>query len=55
METERGEITTVVKEMGLTHNDFYHELPHLLHGIPYRQSENTVTFKLNGKKIEKCQ
>jgi len=52
METERGQPTVVKKEMGITHKDFYAELPNLLEDIPYQQSEDTTRFKLHGKKIE---
>ena len=38
--------------MGITHKDFYNELPNLLDEIPYRHSEDTIKFKLNDKNIE---
>ena len=52
METEKGQFTTIEKEMGLTHRNFYGELPNLLVGIPYQQGNDTVTFQLNGKLVE---
>ena len=52
MKTERAQLTTVKKEMGITHKDFYAEFPHLLDDIPYHQSEGTIRFELNGKKIK---
>lgn len=52
METERGQLTTVEKEMGITHKAFYGELPNLLAGIPYAQGDDSVTFQLNGKHVE---
>ena len=44
--------TIVEKEMGITHKDFYGELPNLLDGIPYHQTEETIRFQVNGKTIE---
>ena len=52
MKTERAQLTTVKKEMGITHKDFYAEFPHLLVDIPYHQSEGTIRFELNGKHME---
>jgi hypothetical protein len=52
METQRGRPTVVKKEMGITHKDFYTELPTLLGTIPYQQIEDTVSFQLNGKSME---
>ena len=52
MKTEREQLTTVEKEMGITHKDFYSELPNLLNDIPYYQNEEIIKFQLNGKNIE---
>lgn len=52
MKTESEQLTTVEKEMGITHKDFYSELPNLLNDIPYHQSEEIIKFQLNGKNIE---
>ena len=46
------EPTIVKKEMGITHKDFYAELPNLLKDIPYQHNEGVVKFQLNGKKVE---
>ncbi len=45
-------VTTVEKEMGITHRDFYKDLPNLLNGIPYRQDSDTIKFRINNKAIE---
>ena len=52
MEPEREQPTDVKKEMGITHKDFYAELPALLDRIPYQQTEDTIRFQLNGKNME---
>jgi len=52
MDTEREQPTVVKKEMGITHKDFYAELPALLDKIPYQQTEDTISFQLNGKNME---
>ena len=52
MQTDREQVTTVVKEMGLTHQEFYGELPALLEGMAYQQSKNTITFRRNHKQAE---
>ena len=52
MEAGRKQPTVVKKEMGITHKDFYAEPPVLLNEIPYQQTENTIRFQLNGKRIE---
>ena len=52
MGTKSLPVTTVNKEMGITHSDFYAELPNLLDDIPYQQSEDTIRFEHNGKRIE---
>ena len=44
--------TIVKKEMGITHKDFYAELPNLLNDIPYQQSDGTISFQINSKKVE---
>jgi len=52
MATERAQPTVVKKEMGITHKDFYAELPALLDKIPYQQTKDTISFQLNGKNME---
>ena len=52
METDKEQLTIVKKEMGITHKDFYDELPNLLNDIPYRHIEDTIKFQLNHKNIE---
>jgi len=52
MATERAQPTVVKKEMGITHKDFYAELPALLDTIPYQQTKDTISFQLNGKNME---
>lgn len=52
MNVKGEQVTTVEKEMGITHKDFYENLPALLGDIPYCQSEDTITFQLNGKAIK---
>jgi hypothetical protein len=42
----------VVKEMGITHADFYGSLPGLLNDIPYQQNEDTIAFKFYDKDME---
>ncbi len=43
---------TINKEMGITHKDFYAELPTLLGGIPYQRHEDSISFELRGKRVE---
>lgn len=38
--------------MGITHKDFYGELPNLLNDIPYQQIKDTIKFQINRKNIE---
>ena len=52
MQTGQGQLTVVKKEMGITHKDFYAELPTLLDKIPYQQTDDTISCQLNGKKME---
>lgn len=52
MNAKREQLTTVKKEMGITHNEFYAELANLLDGVPYQQTDDTITFQVDGKKIE---
>jgi hypothetical protein len=52
METYKEQPTIVKKEMGITHGDFYGELPNLLDGIPYQRVDDTIKFQLHGKHIE---
>ncbi len=52
MGKDRGQPTIVRKEMGITHEDFYAELPALLNETPYQQSADTIRFKRHGKRIE---
>lgn len=52
MTGETAQQKTVRKEMGITHKDFYAELPVLLENIPYRQHQDTISFQLHGKNVE---
>lgn len=52
MPTGQGPLTVVKKEMGITHKDFYAELPALLDDTPYQQIEETIVFQLYGKRVE---
>ena len=38
--------------MGITHEEFYSELPQLLNALPYHHSKDTIQFQLNHKSIE---
>lgn len=38
--------------MGITHKDFYGELPNLLNDIPYQHIKDTIKFQINRKNIE---
>ena len=44
--------TIVKKEMGITHKEFYGEIPALLEGIPYDQGKDTIKFQLDHKNVE---
>ena len=52
MQTGQEKLTVVKKEMGITHQDFYAELPTLLDEIPYQKAGKTIVFELDGKRIE---
>jgi len=52
MDGNLDSVTTVEKEMGITHRDFYKELPNLLNGIPYLQDDDTIKFQINNKTIK---
>lgn len=52
MAKDKEQLTIVKKEMGLTHQDIYNELPNLLVDIPYQQSNNTIRFQHNHKRVE---
>lgn len=52
MTTGKEALKTVKKEMGMTHKDFYAELPNLLNGSPYTRSGHTIKFQFKGKNIE---
>jgi hypothetical protein len=52
MKTDKEQPTIVQKEMGITHRDFYGEIPNLLSDIPYHHIENTIKFQLNRKNVE---
>ncbi len=52
MLTAKVQPTTVRKEMGITHKEFYGEVPALLEGIPYNQSKNIIKFQLGHKNVE---
>ena len=52
MGTNKGRPTVIEKEMGITHKDFYAELPTLLQDTPYRQHEDVISVQLHGKQME---
>ena len=52
MKTDKEHPIIVQKEMGITHKDFYGEIPNLLNDIPYHRIEDTITFQVNHKNIE---
>lgn len=52
MGTENRLPTVIIKEMGLTHEEFYDKLPLLLAGIPYQHANDTIRFQLNRKNLE---
>lgn len=52
MTTDKEQLKIVSKEMGITHKDFYAELPGLLNGNPYQRSEDTIKFQFNHKNME---
>jgi hypothetical protein len=52
MGTDKEQATIVTKEMGITHKEFYDELPHLLSGIPYHHDKDSIKFQLKDKNIE---
>jgi hypothetical protein len=49
---KRDQPKTIKKEMGMTHKDFYAELPNLPGGIPCHLHEDTISFELRGKRVE---
>jgi hypothetical protein len=51
-DTGGKKVTVIKKEMGLTHREFYTELPNLLEGTPCRQSDDTIHFQDNGRTVE---
>ena len=52
MAKDKGRLTVIEKEMGITHKDFYAELPVLLENIPYRQHKDTISIELHGRSME---
>jgi hypothetical protein len=52
MQADREQVTTIRKEMGITHREFYGELPALLEGRPYQQGQDTITFQLDRRTVE---
>ena len=44
--------TSITKEMGLTHTDFYAKVPELLEGIPFREEEDHISFALGDGRVE---
>ena len=52
MGTDKEQITIVKKEMGITHKNFYSEIPNLLEGIPYHHNEYTIQFQIDNKNVE---
>ena len=52
MPDDKEQRTVITKEMGISHKEFYDELPRFLRGIPYRQVNGSIRFQLDGKDIE---
>jgi hypothetical protein len=52
MNTETHRITTVEKEMGITHQDFYAEFSNLLKNSPYQKTGNIIRFRYKEKEVE---
>ena len=52
MDTVKDKITTIEKEMGITHKDFYAELPNLLGNSPYQKTGDIIHFQYIGKEVE---
>jgi hypothetical protein len=52
MKGARQQVTTIHKDMGITHSDFYRELSQLLEGIPCQQQAGTTTFRFFGKTVQ---
>ena len=52
MTTDKEQTIIIQKEMGITHKDFYGEIPNLLNDIPYHHIDNTIKFKLNHGNVE---
>ncbi len=52
MKADQKQPVVVVKEMGLTHKEFFSKLPRLLKDVPYQQDQNNLWFEIKGKKIE---
>lgn len=52
MTTDKEQLKIVRKEMGITHKEFYAELPRLLDGASYQHTNDTITFQFRHKKLE---
>ena len=52
MQTDKERHTVIEKEMGITHKDFYAELPTLFEDTPYRHQEDVISVQLHGKEME---
>jgi len=52
MATDKEQLKIVSKEMGITHKEFYAEMPRLLNGTSYQHNKDTITFQFNHKNIE---
>lgn len=52
MTDSSSKVTVIKKEMGLTHREFYTELPNLLAGTPCRQTGDTIHFQDHGRSVE---
>ena len=52
MNRDNAQATIVKKEMGITHKEFYAELPQLLNDLPYHHNKDTIKFQINHKNVE---
>lgn len=52
MKRTPAQVTTIHKEMGITHSDFYMGLSQLLEGLSCQQEAETITFQFFGKTIQ---
>ena len=49
---DRARHTSITKEMGFTHDDFYAKIPELLEGTPFRQGKDHISFDLDDGRVE---